>query len=197
MALLKQEEYYKDPPKREIIDGIITLMSPSGGIYHNIAKGNLGSLLGPYLFNKTCQLFVDGVDVFLSDDNTYVPDLAVVCDKSKYEGKKGIFGAPDLVIEVLSPSTTWRDRGRKKEVYGQSGVKEYWLVDTRNFLVEVYLLQGKTLELDSVYHLLDREEIEMLKKEGKEIPPDSFAVNIFPDLIISLYDVFKNIFEEV
>jgi len=196
MSVVRQQEYYKDLPKRQIIDGIITMMSPSAGVYHNIAVGNLGRLFGNYLYNKSCQLFVDGADVFLSEGNTYVPDLAVVCDKSKYEGKKGIHGAPDLVVEVLSPSTTLHDRGRKKEVYGQSGVREYWLVDVNNLLVEIYLLEGDTLVFSHVYHLLDNEEIAQLKAEEKEIPPEHFAVSIFPDLTISLRDVFKNIFEE-
>ncbi|MCL2619587.1 MAG: Uma2 family endonuclease [Defluviitaleaceae bacterium] len=196
MSVIQRQEYYKDPPKRQIIDGVITMMSPSAGVYHNFAVVNLTLILGNHLKDSVCRLFVDGADVFLSEGNTYVPDLAVVCDKSKYEGKKGIHGAPDLVVEVLSPSTTLHDRGRKKEVYGQAGVREYWLVDVNNLLVEIYLLEGDTLAFAHVYHLLDNEEINQLKIEGKEIPPEHFTVTIFPDLTISLHDVFKNIFEE-
>jgi Uma2 family endonuclease len=74
------------------------------------------------------QVFVSPVDVILSDKNTVQPDVVIVCDRSKIQ-RRGIFGAPDVVFEVLSPGTEVKDRKKKMELYAVYGVKEYFLYE--------------------------------------------------------------------
>ena len=76
----------------------------------------------------------------MSDEDYYIPDFMVVCDPDKIQ-PDGVHGAPDLVVEVLSPSTMNNDLGRKKDVYERAGVKEYWIVSPVEKAITVYRLQ--------------------------------------------------------
>ncbi|MCL2854545.1 MAG: Uma2 family endonuclease [Defluviitaleaceae bacterium] len=199
MAVLKNQEHCEDNHKRkwEIVDGVITLMSPSPGIYHNIVKGNIFALFHNHLKGKPCKVFTDNTDVKLNQENTYVPNVSIVCDKSKYQGKNAIYGAPDLVVEILSPRTSSYDRGRKKEVYGASGVKEYWLVDVNNLTVEVYLQQNGHLVMDEFYTIITNYETEKLEQKGEPLPPKSLKTTLFDDLTIYLEEVFEDVYKEI
>ena len=101
-----------------------------------------------------------------SYDNTVVqPDLLVVCDRSKLDGKNCI-GAPDMIIEVLSPSTERRDRITKLQLYRKSGVREYWIVCPEKKTVDTYILEDKKYYFD-VYSENDIVPVHIL--EGCEI----------------------------
>ena len=104
--------------------------------------------------------FIAPTDVLLDPDKRTVvqPDVMVVCDRSKIH-RKGIYGAPDLVVEVLSPSTMNHDRGPKMRHYAAAGVKEYWLVLPLEKSVEVYHGHDGTFELDCVYTQVDAEDL--------------------------------------
>ena len=110
----------------ELIDGEIVLMSPRPATNHNQTAFNIAALFKTFLKGKTCRVFPDGMDLYLTEKDRFVPDVMVICDRSKIKND-GIHGAPDLVVEVLSPSSIKRDRIYKKRIYEQCGVREYWI----------------------------------------------------------------------
>jgi Uma2 family endonuclease len=121
----------------EAIDGHIIAISPSPTPKHQDVVDELTAEFKMFLRGKECMAFSAPIDVCLfSERETKVneikdwfqPDLLVVCDKDKI-GEKYITGAPELVVEVLSPSTTKNDRQTKFNSYEKAGVKEYWIVD--------------------------------------------------------------------
>ncbi|MCL2235441.1 MAG: Uma2 family endonuclease [Defluviitaleaceae bacterium] len=197
MSNLAHQAPYKPPVKREMIDGVIRMMSPGATQYHNFVTGNLIGILRNYLRGKSCRLYVDGMKLKLNDENLFYPDIMVVCDESKRKDPKMIHGAPDLVVEVLSPRTTKFDRGRKKEIYEESGVKEFWLVDPSNLTMEVFVLVDGVFKLIDTYALCGKTEIEDMEASGEEIPKTNFKVSIFDDLEIDLWEAFEGIYEEV
>jgi Uma2 family endonuclease len=183
---------YADERKRELIDGRIVMMSPSPGVSHTQVTANIYRIFDKYLEGRQCKVFFDSVDVRLTRKDTFIPDLTVVCDKTKIKGD-GIHGAPDLVAEVLSPSTAKNDRFYKKSVYGKCGVKEYWIVDIQNLSIEVYLLKDGGLEPDNVYAIYPDYMLEVMTEEEKNAVITEFKTSIFPDLSISLDKVFKDL----
>ena len=139
-----------DPPVTELIDGKIYAMSPRPRAGHNFVAANIYRIFANYLDGKTCTAIMDGMDLFLDEENHYVPDAMIVCDASKIH-RDGVHGAPDLVVEVLSPSTMRNDRGAKMQHYAAAGVKEYWLVTPLGKNVEVYLGREGRFYLDEDY----------------------------------------------
>ena len=113
----------------------------------------------------------------------------IVCDRSKIKND-GIHGAPDLVVEVLSPSTMMNDRGPKMRHYAAAGVKEYWLVSPLARSVEVYLQQDGQLVLDTVYHDIPEWEYEKMEPEGQAEIHKDIKVSLYDDLVIHIRDVF-------
>ena len=140
-------DYYswEDGQRWELIDGYAYLMAPGPSQAHQEAISNLLYQLATFLKGKPCKVIPAPFDVRLnasSDDNTVVqPDLLVVCDKSKLDGKSCV-GAPDLVIEILSPSTARFDRTVKFDQYKKAGVREYWIVDPDTKTVSAHILQN-------------------------------------------------------
>jgi len=131
----------------ELIDGQVYIMTPGPSRQHQKLLVELIRQFSTYLFDKECEIYAAPFDVRLpegeekEDDILTVvqPDLLVVCDEDKLD-KKGCKGAPDLMIEIISPSSGGRDRRDKRDLYEKHGVKEYWLVDYNEKIVEVYLL---------------------------------------------------------
>lgn len=139
------EDYYAIPDERrvELIDGVIYDMSaPTPD--HQIIGFQIGHQIENYIeANKgSCTPFVAPCDVQIDcDDKTMLqPDVFVLCDKSKFRHSH-IYGAPEFVVEILSKSTSSKDRHIKYEKYYTSGVKEYWIVDPFRERVIVYLFQ--------------------------------------------------------
>lgn len=110
-----------------------TLMALSGQIYD-------------YLKDKQCQVYPAPFAVVLDDINVVEPDISVVCDKNKLDDM-GCKGVPDFIIEILSPSNKKYDRLTKLKLYENFGLKEYWIVDPEDRTINVYMLEGKHLEL--------------------------------------------------
>jgi Uma2 family endonuclease len=152
-ALKNEEEYYTyadylewDTEKRyELIDGAAYLMAPGPSRIHQRVIFKISKQFDDFLEGKPCEVYVAPLDVRLNadaeDDTVVQPDILVVCDKSKL-GEQSVQGAPDLVVEVLSPSSKHYDTVMKLERYMKAGVKECWLVDTENETVRVYINQG-------------------------------------------------------
>lgn len=129
----------------------------------------------------------------LTEKDVFIPDMMVVCDPDKIKSN-GVFGAPDLVVEVLSPSTLRNDRTHKKDICGQSGVKEYWLVDPISKSVEIYRAEGTELVLHDVYGLCSEWELEKMTEEERAALVIHFKCGLFDDLDISLEDIFYRTF---
>ncbi|MBS1508649.1 MAG: Uma2 family endonuclease [Bacteroidetes bacterium] len=137
------------PDMVELIRGKIFKMSPAPSSRHQKVSGNLQGLLWNYLRDKSCQLFSAPFDVRLplsskqkSDKEIITvvqPDLCVICDPAKID-ERGCLGAPDWIIEILSPHTSAKDLREKFDVYEEAGVKEYWVIHPQEQTVLVYLL---------------------------------------------------------
>lgn len=127
----------------EVIDGELAVTpAPTSG--HQIAVGNLVRLLGAFVHDHALgPLFPGPIDVLFGEGDYLEPDLAFVrADRAHLVSDRGIEGPPDLVVEILSPSTAHRDRGIKLERYRHFGVPEYWIVDLEAKAVEVWRLAG-------------------------------------------------------
>lgn len=142
------EDYYAVPPERraELINGVFYDMASPSPVHQMIAT-EIWQSLKNYIRsrNGTCIPFVSPIDVCLScDEKTMVqPDVLVVCDREKIRPQY-IFGAPDLVVEIVSSSTRKKDMYLKLERYASAGVREYWIVDPGKEKVLVYDLEGDT-----------------------------------------------------
>lgn len=132
--------------RAEIIYGDLYMMSPPLRI-HQYISGELFKQIAVFLDDKPCQVYHApfGVRLFEKNGDTpddidtiVEPDITVVCDSKKLD-KYGCKGAPDMVIEILSPSTARHDRWTKLKLYQRAKIREYWIVDPQNSTVEVYL----------------------------------------------------------
>ena len=176
----------------ELINGEIVMMSPRPTVNHNNTAINIYNIFRDYLKGKTCMPLPDGYDLYLTKKDRFVPDMMVVCDRSKIKAN-GVHGAPDLVVEVLSPSTAKNDRKYKKEVYAACGVREYWLVNPADKTVEQYFLEDNDLVLQEVYAIHPDYMLEKMTEEQRAAIPTSFKCSLYDDLLIQLTDVFENV----
>ena len=170
----------------ELIRGKVFKMSPAPRVRHQEVAGNLYGQIWHYLKKKKCKVFIAPFDVRLPQPNkgttdeeiiTVVqPDVCVVCDRKKID-ELGCVGAPDWIIEVLSPSTSSKDLHEKFEVYEEAGVGEYWVVDPRGQTVLVYILgeNGKYKGQLKPYTRMDK-----------------LSPITLPELVITLEDVFED-----
>jgi Uma2 family endonuclease len=127
-----------DGKRREIIDGELFL-TPSPLSKHQLVISNIASAFFLYLYDHPVgQLFIAPLDFILSDYDVLEPDLLFILNEHRGIIQDWIRGAPDLVIEVLSPTTTRPDRGPKLKAYARFSVPEYWIVDLEQRAIEVY-----------------------------------------------------------
>jgi len=176
----------------ELIDGVPYLngvaygdaphaMASPNRVHQKISM-NLCREFSSFLKDKTCEVFHAPFDVRLfadtskevdiNDKTVFQPDLLVVCDLDKLESGKGVQGAPDLVIEILSPSNSTHDTIKKFQKYREANVPEIWFVDPETKKVQVFELEGDNYSLD----FFDAEDI---------VP-----VGILPGLEINMKDIF-------
>ncbi len=182
---------YKEEPHEELINGEIVAMSPATP-NHTFAAGNIFGIFWNYLKKKKCTPISDGVIVYLTKDNHFVPDVMVVCDRSKIKAD-GVHGAPDLVVEVLSFSTMKNDRTHKKDVYGRCGVREYWLVNPADKSVEIYYTNGTELVLHDIYTIYPDWALEKMSEEKRAAVKTHFKCSLFDDLEFDLNDIFDGL----
>lgn len=160
---------WPEPPRRELIDGLAYAMAPAPDLAHQDAVGELFSQVKGALEGKPCRVFVAPVDVRLpkhgeadeSIDTVVQPDVFVVCDPTKLD-RRGVRGAPDWVVEVLSPGTAAHDQVRKRRAYEQAGVREYWLVHLADRVLIAYHLQGDAYGRPDTQELEGQTEVAVL-----------------------------------
>lgn len=133
--------------RAELIDGAMYMMAPPSRVHQRMVM-ELSSLIHDHIqrHGGDCEVDVAPFAVFLDDDDrTYVePDISVICDKSKLDDA-GCNGAPDWIIEIVSPSSRSMDYGIKLFKYRNAGVREYWIVDREKNRVMVYDFEHDTL----------------------------------------------------
>lgn len=140
---------WHDGLRWELIDGEAYLMSPAPTPTHQRLTGELFRQIADALEGHRCEVFITPFDVRLPQgdeadalvDTVVQPDLTIVCDPRKID-ERGCRGAPDWVIEVLSPTTAAHDQTKKLAVFERAGVRECWFVHPTDRTVAVYLLQG-------------------------------------------------------
>jgi Uma2 family endonuclease len=181
-AALKYPDYFtygdysrwSEDERWELIDGQAYAMSAPSRLHQEIIF-EVGRQIGNYLKGKSCKGYVAPFDVRLPKNNekddkvdTVVqPDISVICDKNKLDDK-GCRGAPDWVIEILSPSTATRDMDVKHQLYQQHGVKEYWIISSTEKWGMKYILNE--------HQMYDPPKIFSLS--------ETTQVSLFPDLLI-------------
>jgi len=171
------KEWELDEGERyELIYGEAFAMS-APSIRHQAVLGELFTHFNVYLRGKPCRVFIAPVDVRLfyeedeSDDTVVQPDIVVICDKDKI-AEESCHGAPDLVIEILSPSNSATEMERKFLLYKEAGVREYWIVDSKNNILRVHCFQDSDISTKTY-------------KSADTVP-----VAILPGLSIALEQVF-------
>ena len=167
----------------ELIRGWISRMSPAPLVSHQRILMRLSLPIGNYLANKKCELFVAPFDVRLTNKRKSVPnksitsvvqpDLSIICDIEKLD-EKGCIGAPDWIIEILSPGNTRKEMKEKFSLYEENGVREYWIVDPVHLMVQVFDLKEDKFAWRSNY-----------------VKEDLIPVGIFEDFFIDSDAVFN------
>lgn len=166
----------------ELIKGKIFTMSPAPSRVHQDVTLELAYILKSYFKYHTCNLYIAPFDVRfpkkeISDNKIYdvvQPDLCVICDNSKLDDR-GCIGAPDLIIEILSPGNSKKELHDKYELYRDNGVKEYWIIHPSEQTV-------------LIYKLVDNEYVPSRLYNGEE----TIGSSLFPDLDIDLKEVFAD-----
>ena len=154
MEALRKEEIYTiediydlpDGERAELIDGQIYYMAPPTWKHQRISMF-LSSEISSYIKNNkgNCEVLAAPFAVFLNkdDSNYFEPDISVICDRSKLD-EKGCHGAPDWLIEIVSPSSKTMDYFRKCSLYKAAGVREYWIIDPKEKCVIVNNFENGT-----------------------------------------------------
>ncbi len=183
---------YQEEVREELIGGEVVAMSPRPTFNHNRVASRIFRAFDNYLDGGPCTAIADGTDLYLTEEDRFVPDMMVVCDRDKIR-KDGVHGAPDLVAEVLSPGTAKNDRMHKKVVYGACGVREYWLVDPENRTIEQHLLQNGRLELHTVYVSYSEEELNRMTEQERASVETHFKCSLYDDFDIALDEIFSGL----
>jgi len=189
---LAYQDDFEEKRRLELIGGKVVMMSPASSD-HNSIVGNINGIFWSYLRGKKCVPYGDNEKVFLSETDHFVPDFMVVCNPDKIK-PDGIHGAPDLVVEVLSPSSAKYDRAHKKDSYAKAGVREYWLVSPGDKSVEVYRTNGTEFVLHDIYALHPDWQVAQMSDEERAALATHFKCSLFDDLDIFLEDVFYRTF---
>lgn len=160
---------WPDETRYELIDGEAFLMSPAPLVEHQEIAGEVFRQLANQLDGKPCRPYIAPVDVRLpradeadaAIDTVVQPDVLVVCDPGKVD-RRGVRGAPDWLLEVLSPSTAAHDQIAKRRTYERAGVREYWLVHPGDRTLTVYVLDNGQYGRPDIYELKDETPIGVL-----------------------------------
>ena len=145
-----------DDARYELLDGEL-IMVPAPDVWHQSTSFNLSVDLGVLMRRLTIgRAFAAPIDVYFTDTDVVQPDLVFISNaRSHIITDANIRGAPDLVVEILSPSTENRDRVFKRALYARHGVKEYWLADTRRKTIEQLILDADEFRLAGVFGMWD------------------------------------------
>ena len=173
----------------ELIDGQAVVFNRCPSLNHNAITLNLCCVFGDYLRGKKEIRPFQHFDAWLTEKDHFIPDFAIVRDRDKIK-RTHVKGAPDFVIEILSPGTAKRDRGYKKDVYERCGVREYWIVSPEGLYVEQYVLENGAFVLRDVYQHYRAYELEDLtEKEKRKLSRKSA-----PQFSMTLQSLWKKCF---
>ena len=171
---------WDDGERWELIDGVAYAMAPGLSEPHQGVSNGLTWQLNSFLRGKPCKVRSAPFDVRLNadgaDDTVVQPDIMVICDTSKIT-YAGCVGAPDLVIEILSPGSIRHDMHRKFRAYQKAEVKEYWIVNPETKTVQTHILSYG-------------EYITRVYADSDEVP-----VSVLDGCIIKMQDVFEEVVE--
>lgn len=149
-----EEDYYKLPEnvRAELIDGEFYYMSAPSRIHQKILMA-LAKIIANYIDSKegSCEVYPAPFAVKLFEDDSKIivePDISVICDPDKLTDR-GCTGAPDWIIEIVSPGNSGHDYIYKLNLYAEAGVKEYWIVDPHSKKILVYDLSQADMKIDS------------------------------------------------
>jgi Uma2 family endonuclease len=164
----------------ELIKGKVFKMTPAPSTLHQRVSQKLNYILLSFLKGEKCEIFSAPFDVRLprksKDDSDIItvvqPDLCVICDPSKLDDK-GCIGAPDIVIEILSPGNNKKELKNKFEVYEEAGVKEYWIIHPNEKTFLKYILENEKFVPSNLMTL-----------------GDGITTPVLPGFVLSLDDVF-------
>lgn len=172
LITLEQYELLPEDNRAEVFDGQIYYMASPSQVHQTILL-ELCTLLNLYIKKKKgpCQVFPAPFDVKLSNNPLTIlqPDIMIVCDKDKLDGKR-CNGAPDFIIEIISPSNQSDDYVRKLYYYQKYGVREYWIVDPKRKNIIVNYFEGDILNVQYDFF-------------------STIKVNIYEDLYINFSDI--------
>ncbi|MGB0880443.1 MAG: Uma2 family endonuclease [Polaribacter sp.] len=153
----------------ELIKGRIFKMSPAPSRKHQAISREIEYQLVSFLRKQPCEVYDAPFDVRLSKKkkDKYVetvvqPDICVICDSSKLD-ERGCLGAPDLIVEVLSRSTSKKDLNEKKELYEENGVVEYWVVHPTEATLTKFVLENKKYRIVNIFTEVDMVKSTALK----------------------------------
>lgn len=183
MPLLKE-----DYRKQEKIDGIFYDMS-TPHYQHGIVSGNICCLIKAGLKNTSFLTFMRNLEFRYhpkENDDYVIPDVMLVCDRKHLKGGS-YSGVPRLIVETLSPSTAFRDKTTKKDIYEKAGVEEYWIVSPKGESMEIYYLQDDAYVLTHSYILQDDPE------ENDYNADTVIALRSFPEIRMKLYELFEGV----
>lgn len=178
--IYRYRDYEKWEGRWELIKGVPYNMTPAPAPFHQTIVLNISGELRTFLGKGDCQVFVAPFDVRLSAEDDYdnpetiiQPDVSVVCQKERLDNK-GLKGAPELVVEVLSPSTVLKDRNEKRSLYREFGICEYWIVDPLYKTIERHVFK----------------EGEQVSVEGFDIE-NTFESSYFKGFRMKVSDIFE------
>ena len=175
MKVLSEERKYsaqdferlpEGPPYYQLIEGDL-IMSPAPSYSHQRMVGRVFLKLSRLLEEKGLgEVLISPIDVYLDEKNVFQPDIVILLKEGKAKvEEKGIFGPPDVMVEILSPSTAYYDLIVKKEVYERVGVKECWLLDPNRKTFEIYKNTEEGFKLTSQARERGKVFSELLKLE--------------------------------
>jgi Uma2 family endonuclease len=177
-GLLTVEDYRATPEgtRYQLIEGELYAMSPSPRYTHQAIIWNFSQIFGRYLQQHPVgRAFVAPFDVYLSPNDVVQPDVFFLANEGlKSLQDDGVHGAPDLVIEILSPSTAQLDKKQKRRIYARAGVKELWLVDPLLLQIQRYDFARDTAK-----------PVQLIEED------ETFSTPLLPGLAFSAADIFK------
>ena len=169
----------------ELFKGWVKKMSPAPNRIHQQVSFNLSRMVGNYLLEKTCNAYTAPFDVRLigrsiksanKPEAIYTvvqPDICVICDQSKLDDR-GCIGAPDWIIEIVSPGNTKKEIDDKYLLYQENKVREYWIIQPTDETLTVFDLKDEKYQFRKIYNNVDKA-----------------PVGIFPEFDVDLVEVFR------
>jgi len=152
---LTYEDYCRIPAgeRYELVGGDLRKMTPAPSVKHQVISGKIEKALWGWVDDRALgNVYHSPIDIVLNEHHVVQPDILYIArERLGIVREANIWGAPDLVVEITSPSTAEWDRVTKRRIYGRYGVREYWLVDPEGYSIEVAVNNGKELATVQIF----------------------------------------------